>query len=100
MGSAAGRKFPLYVDSLLHLVLRFLVAMLSMFKDTLFQFISGSLCFSWEGGEDVEVFVYDVVYWYIFVEWELLGNKGDFANVLIVAANIFGDVWQNLFPSF
>ena len=43
MGSEAGRKFPLNVDSLLQLVLRFLVAMLSMFRDTMFQFISGSL---------------------------------------------------------
>ena len=42
--------------------------------------------------EDVEVFIYDVVYWYIFVGWKLLGNKGDLTNVLIVTAYIFGDI--------
>ena len=50
MGSAVGRKFPLDVASLLHLVLMFLVAMFNMFRETAFQFISGSLCFRWEGG--------------------------------------------------
>ena len=52
------------------------------------------------GREDVEVFIDDVVYWYVLVGWELLGNKGDFTDVLIATANIFGDIWQDLFPSF
>ena len=52
------------------------------------------------GREDVEFFIYDVIYWDVFVGWELLGDEGDFTNVFIVAAVVFGDIRQNLLPSF
>ena len=57
IGSVLGRKFPLKTESLLHLFLMFLVAILRRFRETAFQLISGSLCLSWEGGEDLEVFI-------------------------------------------
>ena len=50
MGSELGRKFPLKEASLLHLLLHSLVAMFRRFRETVFQLISGSLDFSWEGG--------------------------------------------------
>ena len=50
MGLELGRKFPLKEASLLHLLLQSLVAMFRRFRETVFQLISGSLDFSWEGG--------------------------------------------------
>ena len=50
IGSELGRRFPLKEVSLLHLFLMLLVAMLSRFRETTFQLISGSLNLSWEGG--------------------------------------------------
>ena len=44
--SELGRKFPLKEESLLHLFLILLVALLSRFKETTFQLISGSLILS------------------------------------------------------
>ena len=32
--------------------------------------------------------------------WELLGDNGYFADVFVVAAEIFGDFREDLFPSF
>ena len=32
--------------------------------------------------------------------WELLGDNGDFADVFIVAAEVFGYFREYLFPSF
>ena len=46
IGSELGRKFPLKDVSLLHLFLMFLVAILSRFRETAFQLISGSLWLS------------------------------------------------------
>ena len=43
IGLELGRKFPLKDASLLHLFLQILVAMLSRFRETALQFISGSL---------------------------------------------------------
>ena len=51
------------------------------------------------GGEDLKFFVYYVVYWDVLVLRELLGDDGDFADVFIVAAKVFGDFREDLFPS-
>ena len=32
--------------------------------------------------------------------WELLGDNGDFADVFVVAAEVFGYFREHLFPSF
>ena len=50
IGLELGRKFPLKEASLLHLFLLVLVAMFSRVRETAFQFISGSLDLSCEGG--------------------------------------------------
>ena len=50
IGLELGRKFPLKEASLLHLFLQILMAILNRFRETAFQFISGSLDLSWEGG--------------------------------------------------
>ena len=50
IGFELGRKFPLKEASLLNLFLQILVAILNRFRETAFQFISGSLDLSWEGG--------------------------------------------------
>ena len=52
------------------------------------------------GGEDLKVFIYYVVYWDVLVMWELLGDDGNLADVFVVAAEIFGDFGEHLFPSF
>ena len=51
-------------------------------------------------GEDLKVFIYYVVYWDVFVMWELLGDDGYLADVFVVAVEIFGDFGKDLFPSF
>ena len=52
------------------------------------------------GGEDLIVFIYYGPDWDVFVLWELLGDDGDFTDVFVVAAEVFGYFREHLFPSF
>ena len=48
----------------------------------------------------MKFFICDVAYWDVLVGWELLGDERDSTNVFIVAAKVFGELRQNLLPSF